>query len=495
MQFKAKGVTFPVTMLFVLALLNGVRTGFTRAGSVDRLKTKGASPLIGGQFNYLPIVRTAFSAVPLIHIPFIDDIFDENFQFRTGFSETAIFWFGQITPSDNYADVRVGYNATDLFVRVAIFDRRLWYDKTPSADVLENWDAATLLLDLDGAVGTAPDQNSFRFIAQLNKGQSRAAWERVDRGQSGIWQSSDLPFSTLTAWRGNSPNDNLNDKGWRADFVVPFSSLGLAGPPSEGTRWGLGIVMHDNDDGQGPTLPDKAWPADTLNPDRPDTWGQVSFGLPHYQSPAAKSPTTIVIRQGLNGIQVTDVAAGGHSICGGALEIWNEWGQANYDGYAQANIQNQRDLADWPCFSKFFITFPINSIPADKIILSATLTMEQFGSAGQGLSPPAQPSLIQVFTVADNWSETSLTWNNAPQVLENVARTWVDPLPAGGPPVIRSWDLTAAVAEALTRGGPLRLALYSADSPYHSGRYFTTSDVGDWNAENRPALTITFDDP
>ncbi len=55
-----------------------------------------------------------------------------------------------------------------------------------------------------------------------------------------------------------------------------------------------------------------------------------------------------------------------------------------------------------------------------------------------------------------------------------------------------SWDVTRAAAEALAAGQPLRLALYSADGAYHSGRHFVPSDTEDWNATNRPTLTVVW---
>jgi hypothetical protein len=99
--------------------------------------------------------------------------------------------------------------------------------------------------------------------------------------------------------------------------------------------------------------------------------------------------------------------------------------------------------------------------------------------------------LIQVLTVDADWYEATLTWNNAPWAAENSSQAWVDPITfPGWPGVPREWDVTRAVAEAYEQGGPLRLALYSADSAYHSGKYFVSSDIGDWNAQGRPALTV-----
>jgi len=82
--------------------------------------------------------------------------------------------------------------------------------------------------------------------------------------------------------------------------------------------------------------------------------------------------------------------------------------------------------------------------------------------------------------------------------LENVSQAWVDPLltTPPWPGVARSWNLTWAVTQAYTAGQPvLRLALYEADAAYHSGKYFTSSDTGDWNEVGRPTLEVTLGDP
>jgi len=36
--------------------------------------------------------------------------------------------------------------------------------------------------------------------------------------------------------------------------------------------------------------------------------------------------------------------------------------------------------------------------------------------------------------------------------------------------------------------------LYEADSAYHSGKYFTSSDTGDWNEAGRPTLQVILAD-
>jgi hypothetical protein len=285
-------------------------------------------------------------------------------------------------------------------------------------------------------------------------------------------------------------------------YVIPFSSLGLSGPPSQGSAWGMAIALHDRDDQSGTPIGDKLWP-EAMSANSPSTWGQLAFGLPAYTPPATSSQATVTIRHRLNGATVDDGGVGGYTICGGGLDYWTDWGERvyyaflennTYVEYGDFNIQNQSDIADWPCFSKYYVTFPLDAVPSGKTIVSAKLAMYQFGN-----SDPvhATASLIQVLTVGDAWNETTLNWNNAPLALENVSRAWVDPLPgfAGFPGVRREWDVSRAVAQAYTSGSPLRLVLYSADDDYNSGKYFVSSDTGDWNATGRPTLQVVWGNP
>ena len=79
---------------------------------------------------------------------------------------------------------------------------------------------------------------------------------------------------------------------------------------------------------------------------------------------------------------------------------------------------------------------------------------------------------------------------------EYIAAPWLDPLC----PLFRlarraetvELKSSCGVAQAYAARRPLRLVVYSADSPYHSGRYFTASDIGDWDEAERPTLTVTW---
>lgn len=416
-----------------------------------------------------------------------------HFDGDVRFSETAILWFGLVTPTENSGDARVGYNDDHLYVRVAAFDRRLWYDTSPSPDDLTAWDAVTLYLDISGNPGDVPDQNTYRFDAQLAWWEPRDNYQAAYQGDGSGWVTATVPFTTTSGWRGDAPNNGEDDRGWALTYYIPFDSLGLTGPPPEGHVWGMALALHDRDDANGTAIADKVWP-EMMESERPTTWGQVAFGMPTYGPPSAVPGATVTIRHGLDGATVVDGAVGGGSTCGSGLDYWTEWGEANYAGRGDFNIQNQADVADWPCFSKYYVTFPLDVLPTGKVIMSATLRLHLFGNAGGGWDPGPQPSLIQVLTVGEDWDESMLTWNNAPLALENVSAAWVDPVDSfpGWPGVPWEWDVSQAVAEAYVAGTPLRLALYEADSAYHSGKYFVSSDTGDWNEEGRPTLIVAW---
>jgi hypothetical protein len=399
----------------------------------------------------------------------------------------AIFWLGRVTMSSNYADVRAFYYDGALRVYLHIPDRLLWHDAAPSAATLDAWDAVSLYIDRAGPGGAAPRQTSYRFVKQLGhtgEARSRAAF----RGTGSGWVLDAAAFAASDSWRGNYPNDTVWDVGWQAEFDIPFASLGLTGPASPGTVWGLGVAVHDRDDAAAGPLADQVWP-ERLQPSRPETWGELRFGRPvHTPSTTTVSGTTVV-RRGLGGASVVDAAVGGHTVCGEGMNAWTEWGNANYAGYAQFNVQNQWDISDFMCFSKFYVTFPLTGVPPGRAIASAKVRLNLFGNAGY-VPGDARPSAIDVLTVAEDWAESSITWNNAPLASENVSVTWVHPVDAAHPAGPYEWDVSYAVAAAYAAGLPLRLVFYSTDGDYHSGKYFWSSDADDGLAGARPTLEV-----
>jgi hypothetical protein len=435
---------------------------------------------------YLPVVLkgTPPELLPRIHAP------DFGAQ-AIRFEQTAIAWFGYLSADSNYADIRVGFNNQELYVYLAIFDRHLWYDESPAPGRLEEWDAVTLLLDTNPNP-TSLSSTSYRFVAQLS-GDENPNYQAVYRAAGSTWQLTSLSFGAKPGWRGNALNDNSDsDRGWAMGFRIPFSSLGWSAKPAYGTSWRMAVLLHDRDARQSPVLPIQTWPPQLAAAD-PSSWGFLNFGIPAYTTPKPPSGSTTIRRPTQNSPLVPDADVGGtitNQCPGDEYHIWNEWANRNYGSAPDFNIQNQADIADWPCFAKYYVTFPLDSVPLGKTIVSATLTLHQFGNAG-GVGQ-AKPSWIQILTTLSDWQENTITWNNAPLAYENLGGSWVDPIIQfpGWPGVPRTWDVSLAVVKAYQQGQPLRLILYEADSDYHSGKYFVSSDTGDWNEQGRPTLEV-----
>lgn len=505
-QFKHKVIIWLIAVAGVLILaavgerhsvVLGQDEGATTVylPSISRQDAPTATSTPGGTLPPLPTPTAPPATPPLTSMPRV------NAPYFTGdvpFEQMAIFWFGYLSETSNYADVRIGYNQSGLTVYIAIFDRHLWYSEAPTVDILTDWDAVTLLLNLDPNANNL-SSSAYHFVAQLSDDSSpnhRAAYQGSGQG----WQTRSIAIATQPGWRGGALNDNAEtDRGWAMTFTIPFTALGVSGPPATGSEWKLALQLHDRDGRNEAPQPIQYWPA-TLQRDNPATWGRLRFGLPGYTRPNVDPSGNAVIRRPTqNHPSVPDADVGGvitNQCPGDDYHIWNEWANRNYGRAPNFNIQNQSDVSDWPCFAKYFVTFPLDAVPAGKVIISATLTLHQFGNSGG--AGQAQSSWIQVLTAAENWQENTITWNNAPPAWENVGGRWVDPVGdnwEGWPGIPWSWDVSYAVANAYQSSQPVRLILYSADSTYHSGKYFVTSDTGDWNIEGRPTLRVVWGDP
>ncbi|MCP4415867.1 MAG: DNRLRE domain-containing protein [Chloroflexi bacterium] len=442
--------------------------------------------LLAGVPTRTAVAEPSAAAVRRINVPFTTAVEPDIPPV-----ERAILWFGEVGPTtQSYADVRIIYNNEKLHVVFHIIDRYLYYDPSPTAAEMPNWDAATLYLDLSGNSGNSPETDSYRFIGQLdglyaNQQDQRPYYDYAYVGNGAAWVETDLEFETAVGTQSKTGlNNQGDDGGWNITFRIPYSTFGLTGPPATDTVWGLGLTMHDEDF---TAHEDRDWP-EGLSSTAPSTWGQMHFGLPSYTPPAGVTgSSSLTIRDGESGVSVPDTHVGGGHNCGGIPPLWNTWGNLNYAGGTQINVQNQWNLGDWGCFSKYYVTFPLDSLPAGQAIISADLSMYHFGNS---LPSEAEPSLIQIFTVAEDWNENTLVWNNAPLALENVARSWVNPIPDGADGQSINWDLSGAVAEAYANGQPLRLVLYSADSALHSGKYFSASETFD--PSRRPTLEINY---
>lgn len=448
-------------------------------------------PLVTRNYNPIAGLRT-------VNLPYVPDLIGSNPEPPPSWriarlSDMSIFWFGKITDAENYVDVRVAYTESELVVYVAVIDRYVRYDPMPVANALLNWDAVSVAVSLGGRV-PAPDTTTYRFDLQYGGGTG-VTHQAAFRGNGSGWSQVSIPFTTFSSDRWEDLVNGSTSKGWSAMMRIPFSSLGIVGRPADGTVWGLSVYNRDRDSQSNPAVVEKTWP-EAADRGAPSTWGRMRFGLPTYSAPYAPADT-VTIRHGLNGADVQDANVGGYTSCGSLAEsdYWGLWGILTWSDYwsgrTDFSVQNQSDISDWPCFAKYYIRFPLASIPPNKVIRSARFVLNHWSN------PDGPRSLIQVSTVAGEWSAPTLNWNNAPMPLENVSRAWVESFPPGStnfPGTAYAFDVSGAVAAAYASGQQsLSLAVYSADAAMSSGKYFIASR-SDYQTE-RPRLLISWDNP
>lgn len=429
-----------------------------------------------------------------VNAPYFDD--------DVTWAETAIFWLGQNqqgdAPTRNYTDVRVGYTPEALAIRLTVADYYLWYDDdaTPSSD-LTQWDAAAIYLDTSGDGAAAPQTDDYWFLVGAHMDwQTHSNYMRQARGTGSGWNTGWTPsgsgwesWATLSWYCNHGPNDNdCIDYGWMAILTVPWDTLGLSGPPADGTIWGLGVQVYDRDLSGGSPLTPEVWP-ETFASANPSSWGELAFNPPAYEPPAAVVEGSITLRRGLSGT-VEDAWMGGGGTCGGGH---NGGSETNHGDSGDLYTGSETAVTHLPCFNKSYLRFYLDDVPAGRTILSASLTLHLWGHAGE--TPDlAQPSWVHLFSVTDPWEEMTIHWNNAPLPRENLSVTRVDPYSSPGdiqwPGDPYTWDATQAVAEAYADGQPLSIALYASDSAQHSSKYYVGSEST--ITAGRPTLSVTW---
>jgi hypothetical protein len=432
--------------------------------------------------------------------------------------QTAIFWFGENEqgdpPTRNYADVRVGYTADALEIRVTVADYYLWYDENagPSSD-LTRYDAVAIYLDTDHDQTADPQSDDYSFLIGARTVQNIVNYMRQARGDGSGWDAGWTPSTAWTAesamsWSCN-PGPNSNecglDFGWTAIFVIPWGTLGLSGQPADGTICGLGVRLYDRDDGppDGYVSP-QHWP-EAASPDAPSTWGELAFSPPAYEPlPAVPEGTTTIRRARATDTSIVqDAWVGGGAWCSGGHEGGAD---VNHGGFNPDGSVKETELfagsevavTHLPCFSKSFLRFYLDDVPAGKAIISATLTLHHWGNSGDPSAPKDEDrphdSYVWLYSISDAWTETGITWNNAPLAQKNLDGMQITPLSShpGWPGVPYTWDATEAVSAAYAAGQPVDLAIYDSANERNTSKYFTSSETGDWNAEGRPTLTVAW---
>ncbi len=468
---------------------------------------------------FLPPAPVATGPLRRVNAPFFSGTIDWN--------TSAIFWFGRVdvangvapVPGRNYADVRVAYTPAELQVFVSVVDYYLWHEFAPdqsSNPTSYDHDGVALYLDVNGDRSTAPATDDYVFLAKwsLENEQSSRPYQRQARGNGAGWNNAwngawrHVPGAQWSCDPG--PNDNACglDYGWAITFRVPWSTLGLGGPP-HGRLLGMGLQLFDRDDRvESGIAPVQTWP-EGVGSARPATWGGLWLGPSTYNAGLARAEGTTTIRRGLAGSIVADAGVGADGACNGGHE-------GNPDSPIKPGsnppiargedtsvwVASQAAITDFPCFARTYLRFGLDQIPAGKVIISARLTMTHWSQSGDlnAANPDdrPQPSFVQLFTVDPGWTETGVTWNNGPLARQNLGGVTIAPRRPGEPlfpGVAYSWDATAAVAEAYVAGTPVDLALYTADTRMHSSKYLHASEAGEFIATARPTLIITWGVP
>jgi hypothetical protein len=423
-------------------------------------------------------------------------------------TESGIVWFGvneQGANSRNYADVRVAYSSAGLHVRATPIDYYLWFpDDPPASTDLTQWDSFAIQLDTTLGRASRPQSSDYQFLTAaniwVNPGKPDQ-YRRDARGNGSGWNQSWATTWTSSygmVWSSNpGPNNNGGELDYGGDviFTVPWASLGLSGPPAQGTVWGVSFAMYDRDGaGSGNVLAPTLWP-DLSDPNTPSTWGLLHFGRRNQGGGSGTEVGRTVIRNATStGTRVQDAWVGGGGNCSGGH---NGGSNDNHGDDTSLFIASQALSADFPCFSRSYLKFDLTAVPANATIISATLTLMQWGGAGSVPEVPVAPqsSYVQVFSLAEDWNESTIHWNNAPMAMENVSGAWMAPRAPGADPVTGDpthVNLTDLVRSTLQTGQVLNIAIYSADTGFHSSKYLGSSEAIDQYAYLRPTLTVVW---
>src|SRR5262245_45473403 len=129
-----RGISFLGLLLVSVAAVGLPGWDIEQPGQLPQPGSKSIAVGLGNVI-YLPMIMSDWS-VPRVNVPHfaVANIFPDRYD------EMAVFWLGRVTPTENYADVRIGYSDTALELRVAIIDRLLWFDSSPASHDLEAWD-------------------------------------------------------------------------------------------------------------------------------------------------------------------------------------------------------------------------------------------------------------------------------------------------------------------------------------------------------------------
>jgi hypothetical protein len=441
-----------------------------------------------------------------VNLPYFSGAIDIN--------QAAIFWFGvnewyQNIPSRNYVDVRIAYSPEGLYWRATGIDYYLWNkaNAIPSDD-LTRYDALAIYIDTGHDRAASPQTDDYYFLVGLHGDESgdTPQYRRQARGTGSGWDTSAISSAAWSdysgwQWSDTGPNNNSGniDYGWVMGGTIPWSAVGLSGPPPNGTVWGFGALQYDQDQSPGTPPLQENWP-EGFNRNQPSTWGELRFGIPSYTPPSAVQRGSVLIRSATpldNTVEDSWMGGGG-------------WCNSGHEGHSEDNHGNDDKLfvgseiqpTHFPCYNKSYLRFSLASMPANKVIISATLTLHHWGGANVDMNTT---SYVWLSSVTDAWNEMTIHWNNAPLAQENFSMT---PIPPKRTPLVwpgdpYRWNVSQAVAEAYAAGQPVSFAIYDSTTGRDSSKYLTSSENGinddpaywNWNIAGRPRLDITYGDP
>ena len=256
----------------------------------------------------------------------------------------------------------------------------------------------------------------------------------------------------------------------------------------------------------------RGWSASTLIPwpnlgGRPAPGQQVPFaaeyagaslaGMLHWgealAAPSTEPATGVVVVPLLE-----DTVIGGDSVCGDPdwPTYHPTWGSTpRWGSSPHVLVENQWDVADWPCYNKLLMRADLSAIPYGARVVSATLELARFGQMGYACGYCVDPAtgsnngtmdtVVQIFDYPVQWSESTATWDTTRYPGPPLHRILTVPLPDDGQegrsyasnPLPEFWDITGPVQAALARG-ELQASVLAATAAgqYHSGKYYYSTE-------------------
>ena len=252
--------------------------------------------------------------------------------------------------------------------------------------------------------------------------------------------------------------DGTGCRGWTAYAFLPWGQFG--GAPQPGAIWPLSLTYHGA------------------------TWaGSLRWGLPDYAGRTVEGAQVVTTTLS------ADAMLGGGTDCGAPAwpDYFPTWGGLAWPGAAQVTVQRQWDVADWPCYARYLMAWSLPALPAGAQVVSATVTLRQFGNAGYGdgyATDGTGDTVLEVSEVRRPW-QVGATWDDAPPPAENISRATVRPIDATCPPgnldstrtcrpgVSVVLDVTAAVQRAVQDGREWASVMVDTNAgQYHAGKHF-----------------------